>query len=43
MPNDKIHFYQLGKNNELIERNNCSFYTCFICYKMNYDKDLIFI
>lgn len=42
LPNDKIHFYQI-KNNEIVVKNNCSFYTCFICYKMKYEKDLIFV
>ena len=42
MPNDEINFYQI-KDSKILKRNNCSFYTCFICYKMNLDKDLIFI
>lgn len=34
LPSGKINFLKL-EDNELVEKNNCAFYSIYLCYKMN--------
>ena len=40
-PKQKIQFIKLNTDNTITQTNNCSFYSIYLCYKMNLDtKDL---
>ena len=41
-PDAKIQFYKLN-GNEKCSPNKCSFYSVYVCYKMNLSKDVIFL
>lgn len=43
IPSDKIQFYNLDKHGNMVMKNNCSFYSLYLCYKMNFKKDIIFL
>ena len=42
IPKDKIQFYNL-ENDKMVYKNNCSFYTIYLCYKIGLKKDLTFL
>lgn len=34
---------QFSSNKKALKKSGCSFYTCYICYKMNLPKDIILL
>ena len=43
IPKDKIQFYNIDEKGKMVCKNNCSFYSIYLCYKMKYKKDTIFL
>ena len=44
IPCKKRQFDQLGDDGQFVKRkDNCSFYTLYICWKMGFDQDVYFI
>jgi len=44
IPATKRHFDKLGNDGEFVKmKDNCSFYTLYVCWQMNLEKDVIFI
>jgi len=45
IPYKKINFDKLGDDGEMVDnqKDNCSFYTLYVCWKMNFARDVIFI
>ena len=43
IPKEKIQFYNLDKSGNMVIKNNCSFYSIYLCYKIYLKKDLVFL
>ena len=44
IPATKRHFDKLGGDGEFVKmKDNCSFYTLYVCWKMDLERDVIFI
>ena len=42
-PSKKINFIRLEENGELTETKNCSFYSVYVCYKMDLPTKLLWL
>ena len=42
IPDDKIQFYTIQDGKPHF-RNNCSFYSIYLCYKLNLENDIAFV
>ena len=43
IPYKKRQFDKIGKNPGLKQKDNCSFYTLYVCWKIELPKDIYFI
>ena len=42
-PSNKIHFIRLNEDNTLTETKTCSFYSIYLCYKMNLSNEQLWL
>ena len=42
-PDDKIQYNRLNEDGTLVPTNNCSFYSCYVCYKCEIPQDKLWL